>query len=152
MWSSIPHYCIYEGESVNRSQMDIKRKTYDIRKWKELFLDISSTNIDTLVPSLYQPVENHSIEVLVVSATSATPLQPLRHQRKVCHSVVNRFTRQTLPTVKRKYFFLNMLCIESFGPQQTHKQRCSSIVHSSSTVAILVTETSLWTCACLSAT
>jgi hypothetical protein len=59
--------------------MDIKRKTRDIRTWeKHLFLDISSTNIDTLVPSLYQCVETRSIEVVctVVSATSATPFQP----------------------------------------------------------------------------
>jgi hypothetical protein len=48
----------YEGESANRSQMDIKHKTCDIRTWtKHLFLNISSTNIDTLVPSLYQYIE-----------------------------------------------------------------------------------------------
>jgi hypothetical protein len=35
--------------------MDIKRKTCDIRTWKKhLFLDISSTNIYTFVPSLWQ--------------------------------------------------------------------------------------------------
>jgi hypothetical protein len=38
----------------------------------------------------------------------------------------------------------------------THKkkrktERCSSLVHSSSTVVILTTEISLWTCACASA-
>jgi hypothetical protein len=45
---------VYEGESVNRTQMDIKRKTCDIRPGKKhLFLDVSSTNIDTHVPSLY---------------------------------------------------------------------------------------------------
>jgi hypothetical protein len=45
--------------------MDIKRKICDIRNWgkKHLFLDISSTNTDTLVPSLYQYVETHSTEV-----------------------------------------------------------------------------------------
>jgi hypothetical protein len=43
--------------------MDIKRKTCDIRTWKKhLFLDISSTNIDTLVSSLYQCVETRSME------------------------------------------------------------------------------------------
>jgi hypothetical protein len=31
---------------------------------KRLFLDISSTNIDTLVPSLYQCVKTRSLEVL----------------------------------------------------------------------------------------
>jgi hypothetical protein len=55
---------LYEGESANRPQMDIKRKICDIRSWeKHLFLDISSINIDTLVPSLYQCVETRSIEV-----------------------------------------------------------------------------------------
>jgi hypothetical protein len=40
------------GESVNRTQMNIKHKTRYIRNWKKhLFLDISSTNVDTLVPS-----------------------------------------------------------------------------------------------------
>jgi hypothetical protein len=54
----------YKGESVNRQQIDIKRKTCYIRTWKILsFLDIFTTNIDTLVSSLYQCVETHSIEV-----------------------------------------------------------------------------------------
>jgi hypothetical protein len=37
---------MYEGESVNRSQMDIKHKHVIFER---LFLDISSVNIDTLV-------------------------------------------------------------------------------------------------------
>jgi hypothetical protein len=45
---------LYKEQSVNRSQMDTKRKTCDIRTWrKHLFLNISSTNIHTLVPLLY---------------------------------------------------------------------------------------------------
>jgi hypothetical protein len=44
--------------------MDVKRKACDIRTWKKhLFLDTSSTDIDTLVPSLYLCVETRSIEV-----------------------------------------------------------------------------------------
>jgi hypothetical protein len=80
----------YEGESINtsRSQMDIKRKTFDIRLCikKHLFLDISSTNIVTFVQSLYHCVEtrNRSLSA-VFSATSAPPSQPLRHQRNGCH-------------------------------------------------------------------
>jgi hypothetical protein len=39
----------YEGEPLNKSQMDIKSKTRDIQtRHKHIFLDISSTNIDTL--------------------------------------------------------------------------------------------------------
>jgi hypothetical protein len=65
----------YEGESVNRSQMDIRHKTCDIGTWKKhLFLDMSSANIDTLVLLLYQCVETCSIEILltVISATCAS--------------------------------------------------------------------------------
>jgi hypothetical protein len=44
--------------------MNIKRNESDIRTWKEhIFLDISSTNIGSLVPSLYECVETRSIEV-----------------------------------------------------------------------------------------
>jgi hypothetical protein len=48
--------------------------------------------------------------------------QPLRHQRNVCHPVVNRFTRQTLPIVNSKHFFMNILCVGSFCPQKTAQQ------------------------------
>jgi hypothetical protein len=40
--------------------------------------------------------------------------------REFFDPVVNRFTRQTLPTVNRKLFFMNILCIDSFFPQTTH--------------------------------
>jgi hypothetical protein len=59
----------------------------------------------------------HRSLLTVVSATSAPPFQ-LRHQRNVCHPVVHRFTRQTLPTVNRKHFLMNILCTESFCPQK----------------------------------
>jgi hypothetical protein len=56
--------------------MDIKCKTCDIRIWKKrLFLDISSTNIVTFVPSLYQFIETRSIEVFRLLS------QPLPHLR-----------------------------------------------------------------------
>jgi hypothetical protein len=47
---------------------------------KHLFLDISSTNINTLVPSLYQCVETHSIEIywLLPQPLNTPPFQPLR--------------------------------------------------------------------------
>jgi hypothetical protein len=64
----------------------------------------------------------HRNLLTVVLAISAHPFQPLRHQRNVCHPVVNHFTRQRLPTVNRKYFFMIILCIESFCPQKTHNR------------------------------
>jgi hypothetical protein len=90
----------------------------------------------------------------VVSATSAPPFRPLRHQRNFSHPAVNSFRRQTLFTVNRNHFLTNILCIESFCPQEKKRttDRCYRVVHTSNTVAILTTETSLWTCACASAT
>jgi hypothetical protein len=124
------HRSYYEGESVNRSQMDIKRKICHIPTWrKHSFLDISFTNIDTLVLSLYQCVETLSIEVFrllsqppphlrfdlyVTTETSATFLD----------QVVNRFMRPTFPTVHTKHFLMNIFCNESFFPQKkkTHNR------------------------------
>jgi hypothetical protein len=73
---------------------------------------ISFTNIDTLniaLPMHRNP--QHRSLLTVDSATSAPHFQPLRHQRNVCHPVVNCFTRQTHPG---RNFFVNILCIESF--------------------------------------
>jgi hypothetical protein len=107
--------------------MNIKCKTRDIRTCeKHLFIDMSSTNIDTFAPSLYQCVETRSIEVfsLLSQPLPPPPLQPLRHQRNVWHHLwTARCTRQTFPTVKRKHFFMKILCIESFCPQkETHNR------------------------------
>jgi hypothetical protein len=52
------NFRLYEEDSINRSQTDIKCKTCDIQTLKKhVFLDISSTSIDTFVPLLYQCVE-----------------------------------------------------------------------------------------------
>jgi hypothetical protein len=73
--------------------MNIKRKTCNIRTWKNhLFIDISSIKTDTLVPLFYQCVETRSIEVFgllpqqlphlrfnlfVISETFATKAEPV---------------------------------------------------------------------------
>jgi hypothetical protein len=65
--------------------------------------------------------------------------------------VVNRFTRQTLPTLNRKHFCMNFVCIESLRPQKTHNRTllvASTLKHRRH----LTTKSSLWTCACASAT
>jgi hypothetical protein len=43
--------------------------------------------------------------------------------REYFDPVVKRFKRQTLPTVKRKNFFMNILCIVSFCPQKKPQNR-----------------------------
>jgi hypothetical protein len=56
-------------------------------------------------------------------------------------SVANRFTRQTLPTIKGKHFFMNILCVEAFCPQKEKYTQQTALF--SSTVTILTAETSL---------
>jgi hypothetical protein len=101
---------IYDGESVNRTQLDIKRKIRVIRTWKNrLFLDISSTNIDTLVLSLYQCVETRRIEVFwlfsqplqylrfnlfVISETSASKVAISRHSCELLYATNTSFRKE----------------------------------------------------------
>jgi hypothetical protein len=59
---------VYEGQSVNRSQMDTKRKICDIRTWKNIYFS-------TYPPLITLPVRRnpqHRSLLTVVSATSAT--------------------------------------------------------------------------------
>jgi hypothetical protein len=79
--------------------MGIKRKTYDIQTWeKHLFLDISPTNTDTLVPSRYQCVETRSIEVFWLLS------QPLPHLRFNFFVISETFTTQLLTVLRDKHF------------------------------------------------
>jgi hypothetical protein len=61
---------------------------------------------------------------------------------------VNRFTQQTLPTINRKHFFMNILSLSPSSNRKHITERFSSVVYSSFTVVILTTKTSLWICAC----
>jgi hypothetical protein len=73
--------------------MDLKRKTCDIRTLeKHLFLYISSTNTDTLVPSLYQCVETRSIEVFWLLSQ---PLPHLVGHHLRLSNVLERISRPT---------------------------------------------------------
>jgi hypothetical protein len=96
---------------------------------KYLFFDISSRNIDTLVPSLYQCVETRSIEVFWLLLS-----QPLPHLRFNLFVISETFATMvvferikqmgdTLPTVNRNRFLMNILSIESFCTQKkTHNR------------------------------
>jgi hypothetical protein len=147
-WSVYTYlFTSYEGESVNRSQMDIKLKTCDIRTWmKHLFLDIFSTNIDTLVPLLYQCVETRSIEVFWLLSQSFPHIVG-HHLRLSWES----FSTQLWTALRDKSFlrkqvtFLHEYLLHwVLLPTNTHNR---TLLFGS-----LTTETSLWTCACTSAT
>jgi hypothetical protein len=106
----------------------------------------STTNIDTLVPSLCQGVETRNIEFFFCCLShfrtwSAIVCDFRKSSREFLYLVVNGFTQQTLPAVNRKHFFMSILCLDFFCPQRRTTERCSSAIHSSSTVVILTTET-----------
>jgi hypothetical protein len=128
----------YDGEPVNGSQIDIKRKTCDIRTWKKhLFLDISSTNIDTLVPSLYQCVRHLLRLSNVLERISRPSREPLY--------ATNTSNRE------QEIFLYGYTLHRVFAHKESTTEFCSSVVYTSSAVAILTTETIHWTCACASA-
>jgi hypothetical protein len=82
-----------------------------------------STNIRTFVSSLYQYFDTRSIEVFWVSSHPPTHLVGHRPRlwtsfREFLGPIMNRFTLQTLPTVHRKHFFMNILRTELFCPQE----------------------------------
>jgi hypothetical protein len=108
-----------------QSHLDIKRKTCDIQTWKKkAFISWHILHQHWYTCPIALPVRRNQQRgslLTVVSVTFAPPFQP-RHQRSVFHQFVNRFTRQTLPTVNRKHFFMNILCIESFYQKKTHSR------------------------------
>jgi hypothetical protein len=112
---------LYVEESVSKSHMDIIWK-------KHLFLDISSTNIDTLVPLFYQCVETRSIEVFWLLS------RPLLHlvghrlrlsnvSQRISRPSYDRFTLETLPIVNREHFLLISFLLCPFSTKKkTHKR------------------------------
>jgi hypothetical protein len=84
--------------------MDINRKTFDIRTWKKhLFLDISSSNIGALVPSLYQCAETAAQKSFdfclshfrTSVSTSSSQAKSLPRRWQFLDPIVNRYKRQT---------------------------------------------------------
>jgi hypothetical protein len=141
-------------ESVNRSQIDIKRKICDTETWKKTFISRHILHQHWYTCPIALPVRrNPQRRSLLTVATSAPRIHHLRLSnvlQRISLPVVNRFTRQTLPTANRKHFFINIIGIESYADEKRTGERYSSVGHTSSMIAILTSETSLWTCACAS--
>jgi hypothetical protein len=86
---------------------------------------VSSTNIDTFVPSLYKCVITRSIEV---SASSASLFHHLRLSNVL--KGVYRLSREPLytkthSTLNIKHFFMNILCIVSFCQHKNRQQNAA---------------------------
>jgi hypothetical protein len=134
-WSAVAlDLYIYEGESVNRTQMAIKRKSCDIRTWKKhLFLDISSTNINTLVLSLYQCFETLSTKVFWLLPQS---LPHLVGHRLRLSNVLEKISRPSCELLKatntshskQETFLYEYPLRWIFWPQKRTTESCSSVV------------------------
>jgi hypothetical protein len=85
------------------------------------FLDISSTNIDTLVPSLYQCVETRSIDVFSHFRTSVSTSSSAKRLPSGCEPfpAINTSHR------KEKIFLYKYLYTESFARKKLTPEHCS---------------------------
>jgi hypothetical protein len=108
----------YEGESVNRTKIDITRKTCDIRTWrKHLFLDIYSIDIDAIVLSLNQGFNTGNIEIFWLLS------QPFPHP--LLNLINESFATQLWTALRNKHFPQrkgNISLWISFCPQKTHNR------------------------------
>jgi hypothetical protein len=79
---------MYEGESLNRSQMGIKHKEYDIRTWKNSFITRHIMHQHWYTFPIPLPVCRNPQQrsfLTVVLATSALPFQPHKTSANLCH-------------------------------------------------------------------
>jgi hypothetical protein len=147
-----------EGKSINTTQIDINHEKVWYSNLYKTFISRYILHQHWYTCPIALPVrwkQQHRSLLTSVAATCATPfhLRLSNVLERISWPNYERITRQTLPTVNRKYFFTNILCIETFCSQRKCAiERCSAIVHSSNSVAILTTETNLSTCSCASAT
>jgi hypothetical protein len=117
---------IHEGESVNRLQMAVKRKTW-YSKLRKTFLSRCTLNQQWYICPIVLPLRRnpqHRSFLTVVSATSSPTLQPLHHQRNL--SYVPRpscegFTWETLPTLNRKHFLWLSFELSHFARKRTQQ-------------------------------
>jgi hypothetical protein len=125
--------------------MHTKHRTCDNQTWKELFLlQISYTNIETHVPSLYECVETRSIDVFDC-CLSQFPISV--SSSETFESPWDNFSTQLRTASHQKEeISLNEYPLHwvLFPTEKLTTERCSSVEYSSSTVVILTTKTSLW--------
>jgi hypothetical protein len=134
----------------HKCMQNVKHAIFEPGK-KRLFLNISTTNIDTRVPSLYQSVETRCIEVFWLLSQ---PLPHLVGQRLRLSNVLERISRPSCEPLygtnishPKQETFLHFpynisFTLSPFAHKNRTRERCSS-----NTVAILTTETIIRTCA-----
>jgi hypothetical protein len=107
--------------------MDIKRKASDIRTLKKAFISLHIIQqhwytCPIALPLLRNPQHRGLCYLSHFRTWSGIVCYFWTSLREFLDPVMNRFTRQTLPTVNRKYFLMKFLCIESFCPQKPHNR------------------------------
>jgi hypothetical protein len=70
---------------------------------------------------LFRPLHSCFCHNLNMATSSGIICEFRTSLREFLDQVVNRFTRQTLPTVNMKHLFMNILCIESFWKKNAQK-------------------------------
>jgi hypothetical protein len=147
----------YEGESVNRSQMDMKRKTCDVifepGKYNYLFIYPLPTSIhlyhhfiSASKPAAYKSFDcrlSHFRNSASTSSSSAKRLPPN------CEPL---YTTNTSHRKHETFLYEYPSHWVLLPIKKSTTEHCFSVVHTSSTVANLTTETILWKCTCASTT
>jgi hypothetical protein len=143
----------HEEESVNGSQMDIKRKNMWYSNLEETFI---SRHI--LHQRWYTWVETRSIEKYFgyclghFSTSASTSSSSAKSLPRFSHQLWTALRDKHFPPQTGNISLWISFTLSHFAHKNALTERCSSVVHSSSTVAILTIKISLWTCACASVT
>jgi hypothetical protein len=140
------------SESLNESEMDIKQNVRYFNLKKNISRHTLHQHWHTCPIALPLPRNpQHRSLLAIVLATSA----PRRASSTTSKCPSENFSTKLSTalgdryfTGNRTHFFMNTLCIDYLAHRKRTTELCSSVAYSSRTVAILITETSLWTWEC----
>jgi hypothetical protein len=117
---------LYDGESVNRSQMNIKCKT--------CCSNLEGTSVSRHI--LYQHwytshcfTMHRNPQYRSRSATSAPLFQPLCHQRNVCSQGVTTLCDEHFPTTTPNIYLWISFALSPFVHEKCTTEHCSAVVH-----------------------
>jgi hypothetical protein len=143
---------LIRGRVSKWSRIDIIRKTCDIRTWKKI-MSRHILHQHWYTCTIVLPVRRNPRNIEVFWMLS----QPLPHLRFNVFVISETTVTQLWRALRDKHFppqtgnvslwISSALSLFAHEKRPT-KERCSSVEHPWSTVAILTTETSLWTCGC----
>jgi hypothetical protein len=136
----------YERESVNRSQLDIKRKACDTRNWKYIYIYISTCPPPTLIhlshrfTSGSKPAAEKSFGCGLSHFRTAVSTSPSSAERSPpsCEPLYATNTSQHKQKIFLYKYALHWVLLPT---KKNTTERCPSETYPSSTVAILTSKT-----------